>query len=130
MSTTFPVRYNKMSIVKDVCIYSAIVMTGIAMIYGSMVAAEYMGLPAWSGLCVPCIGGAYVSLSHRKKIPAKMLIGYSIELGIMAFIYYAPFGLAISAAVATLHVASVVILEITKNIQNNSWRYLDFGLTR
>ena len=122
-------KYNKMSIFKDVCVYSALATTLIAFFYGCMMAAEYSGLPAWAGLSVPFpleIYSIYRRLNQRSLV--YLLTSFVVSFSIMAFIYYAPFGLFFAVAMAIFYIAVATYSAVYNNIQRNSWRYLDYNI--
>lgn len=130
MSTTFDLTLNmapnKTQVIRNTAVYTLIASIGLVLFYGSMVVAEHLGFPAWAGFIIPTLSESY--LIWKKRMSIEMFTGLIITLTVLSFAYYIPNSEAASIIIIIGYIAVLAAVDVARNIQVNSWRYLDYSL--
>ena len=116
---------KKMVIAKDAITYAIIATIVLAVLCGGMAGAEYVGLPAWTGLSLTIVSNFYVG--WRKMSTKNAVIGTTFMSALVAFLFYAPFGDLATAVFAICFMTTITGLATAKRVQETPWWYYDFS---
>ena len=125
VNTKFDLPWNKTALLKDASIYAVITAFALALFYGAMAGAAYMGMSAYVGLVVPIAVKFYVGWHRQSAL--QTLIGLAIISAIVTFLYFAPFGDAVAIMSAIGLTITLTATDMTKYVLEHPWRYRDFS---
>ena len=117
---------NKKMVAKKLPFVALIAAVFLAVSYGAMVGAAYMGMPAYVGLIVPTVinmTAGWRTLSAGEMVTSTMFNGVFIGA-----IYYEPMGPEIAGVIALVYAAFMMAVSLHHMVLTNKMKFYKIEL--